>query len=122
MVNQVVNGLIAAVVGAVAFIAVRALVLATGSACCGDPLSAVTTLNTSVITGDCYKVDCVLQTNVTNCSYEGTFSYANETIWASCRDCWSGAQCTMMVTIVPLAVAMVVVIGLFMGLTRVKGA
>ena len=35
---------------------------------------------------------------------------------------WSSAEKTMWETIVPLTIAIIVVVGLFMGLTRIKGA
>jgi len=67
MVNQIINGMIAAIVGAVAFIAVKAL---------------ITGMNNST---------------------------------------WSDAEKTMMETILPLGIAIMVIAGLFMGLTRVRG-
>jgi len=66
MVSQIINGMIAAIVGAVAFIAVKAL---TGG------------MNNST---------------------------------------WSDAEKTMMEIILPLGIAIMVIAGLFMGLTRVR--
>ena len=68
MVTQIINGMIAAIIGAVAFIAVKALV--------GG-------MNNST---------------------------------------WSSSEVTMWETIVPLAIAIMTVAGLFLGLTRIKGA
>jgi len=67
MVNQIINGMIAAIVGAVAFIAVKAL---------------ISGMNNST---------------------------------------WSDAEKTMMEIILPLGIAIMVIAGLFMGLTRVRG-
>lgn len=67
MVQQIINGMIAAIVGAVAFIAVKAL----------------------------------------------TSGMNNST--------WSSAERTMMEVILPLGIAIMVIAGLFMGLTRVRG-
>jgi len=67
MVNQIINGMISAIVGAVAFIAVKAL---------------VSGMNNST---------------------------------------WSDAEKTLMETILPLAIAIMVVAGLFLGLARVQG-
>ncbi|HUW47059.1 MAG TPA: hypothetical protein VMW50_14885 [Dehalococcoidia bacterium] len=77
MVNQVVNGLIASVIGAVAFIAVKAMV-----------------------GGSIYGVN-------SNAAYNSSTATAGE---------------LMIHDILPLAIAIMVVAGLFMGLTRVKGA
>jgi len=77
MVNQVINGLIASVVGAVAFIAVKAMV----GASIYDPGG--------------------------NSAYNSSNASAGE---------------LMIHDILPLAIAIMVVAGLFMGLTRVKGA
>lgn len=86
MVNQVITGLIAGVVGAVAYIAVNALV---GSSIYGP---------------------------------------AGNATWAECKAknatmCPDGATAgeTMIHDILPLAIAIMVVAGLFMGLTRVRG-
>jgi len=76
MVNQVINGLIASVVGAVAFIAIKAM--AGGSIYGGAGTSA----------------------------YNASNATAGE---------------LMIHNILPLAIAIMVVAGLFMGLTRVKG-
>lgn len=76
MVDQVVNGLISAVVGAVAFIAVKAMV-----------------------GGSIYGTS-------------GNAAYNNATATAG----------EMMIhDILPLAIAIMVIAGLFMGLTRIKG-
>lgn len=84
MVNQVVNGLIAGVVGAVAFIAVRAMV-----------------------SGSFYGP------NSNYSWYDLQHAPANLTPTAG----------EMMIhDILPLAIAIMVIAGLFMGLTRVKGA
>jgi len=80
MVNQVINGLIAGVVGAVAFIAVKALV-----------------------SGSFY-------------GYKGTESYATALAAGN-----STAGDLMIHDILPLAIAIMVIAGLFMGLTRVRG-
>lgn len=77
MVNQVINGLIASVIGAVAFIAVKAMV---GGSIYGPNGTA---------------------------AYNATTATAGE---------------LMIHDILPLAIAIMVVAGLFMGLTRVKGA
>ena len=125
MVNTVVNALIAGVLGAVAFITVRALLLGAGTACCGDTLTATTTAygnnsSTSII-GDCGSYPCVISGNITNCTYAGDEYIVNKTIWASCIECWTGAQCSMMLTILPLAVAIVTIVTLFIGLTKMRG-
>jgi len=80
MVNQVINGLISGVVGAVAFIAVRAMVM-------------------SNIYGTNNAED-----------YPTAFAAGNTT-----------AGDLMIHNILPLAIAIMVIAGLFMGLTRVKG-
>lgn len=121
MVNTIINALIAGVVGAVAFIAVRALLLGAGADCCGDPLSNSTIANQSVIVGDCGCWDCVLAGNVTNCTYNGVTYEANKTICAPCAECWSGAECVMTLNLIPLAVAIVTIVVLFMGLTKMRG-
>ena len=77
MVSQVINGLIASVVGAVAFIAVKAMVSSNIYGTSG------------------------------NAAYNSTTATAGE---------------LMIHDILPLAIAIMVVAGLFMGLTRVKGA
>lgn len=79
MVNQVINGLIASVVGAVAYIAVSALV-----------------------NGNIYGPN-------------GTLS------WINANNGTVTAGEMMVHDILPLAVAIMIVAGLFMGLTRVKG-
>jgi len=81
MVNQVINGLIAGVVGAVAFIAVK-----------------------SLVSGSFY--------GATN----------NQTYAAAVAAGTSTAGDLMIHDILPLAIAIMVIAGLFMGLTRVKGA
>jgi len=99
MVNNIVNGLIAGVVGAVAYIAVKALV----SGSVYGPLSNHT-----------YSwCDCLLAggsgpvpANVSNCT-----------------TLFSPSAGEMMIhDILPLAVAIMVIAGLFLGLTRIKGA
>lgn len=80
MVNQVINGLIASVVGAVAYIAVSALV-----------------------SSDIYGLD-------------GNVSYG-----ASEAAGQSTAGEMMIHDILPLAIAIMIIAGLFMSLTRVKG-
>lgn len=80
MINQVINGLIASIVGAVAFIAVRAMV---GSSIYG---------------------------------YQGAEPYAQAHAAGN-----TTAGDMMIHDILPLAIAIMVVAGLFMGLTRVKG-
>jgi len=82
MVNQVINGLIAGVVGAVAFIAVRAMV-----------------------NGRFYG-------DASNYTWYQIQADANLT---------ATAGETMIHDILPLAIAIMVIAGLFMGLTRVKG-
>jgi len=77
MVSQVINGLIASVIGAVAFIAVKAMVSAS-----------------------IYGTDG-------NTAYNSSTASAGE---------------LMIHDILPLAIAIMVIAGLFMGLTRVKGA
>ena len=67
MVDKIINGMVSAIVGAVSFVAVRALV---------DGMD-----NTS----------------------------------------WSSAEVTMWETIVPLTIAIMVVVGLFLGVTRMRG-
>lgn len=67
MVDKIINAMLAAVVGAVAFIAVRALV---------DGLDNTT---------------------------------------------WSSAEVTMWETVVPLSIAILVIVALFVGLTRIRG-
>ena len=80
MVNQVINGLIAGIVGAVAFIAVKAMV-----------------------SGKLYGPGG-------NSTYELCVASGNST-----------AGELMIHDILPLAIAIMVIAGLFMGLTRVKG-
>ena len=117
MTNTIVNALIAGVVGAVAFIAVRALVIGAGEVPCGDALTVNTT--SGVIAGDCGSVYCQNATaNATHCS--GVGAPAVNTTY-SLEECWAGAECVMIVTILPLAIAITVIAGLFMGLTRVRG-
>lgn len=125
MVNQVINVLIAGVVGAVAFIAVRALVIGSGQASCGDPLSVGTLANETavVVNGTCGSLECpyTATLNATaNCSYGGVNYTMNQTM-ASGIECWSGAECTLFVTILPLVIALFVVAGLFIGLTKRRG-
>ena len=93
MVSQVINGLIASVVGAVAYIAVKALV---GGSIYG-PGSNYT------YGGICNPDVCAA--NASNCSY---------------YDQTAGEL--MIHDILPLAIAIMVIAGLFMGLTRIKGA
>ena len=81
MIGQVINALISGIVGAVAFIAVKALV-----------------------SGDLYGDD-------------GNLSYA-----AAKAAGQSTAGELMIHDILPLAIAIMVIAGLFMGLTRVRGA
>ena len=81
MVGQVINALISGIIGAVAFVAVKALV-------------------SSDIYGD-----------------DGNISYA-----ASEAAGQSTAGELMIHDILPLAIAIMVIAGLFMGLTRVRGA
>jgi len=76
MVSQVINGLISAIVGAVAFVAVKAMV-----------------------SGNIYGDDG-------NAAYNSSSASAGE---------------LMIHDILPLAIAIMVVAGLFMGLTRVRG-
>ena len=80
MVDQVINGLIAGVVGAVAFVAVKAMVSA-----------------------DIYGPEGDL-------SYDAADTAGNAT-----------AGDLMIHDILPLAIAIMVIAGLFMGLTRIKG-
>lgn len=95
MVNQVINGLIAGVIGAVAFIAVRALV---GGSIYGPNSNCP--YNTS------YCLDPLGETNFSNCTGGNFTPTAGE---------------LMIHDILPLAIAIIVVAGLFMGLTRVRG-
>ena len=118
MVNQVISALIAGVVGAVAFIAVRALVIGAGLAPCGNTLACDGT--TGNITGSCGSVLCLNGTEGVMCN--GTYSGANNTVVNSNIECWAGVECTLMVTILPLVIAIVTVATLFMALTRVRGA
>lgn len=127
MANQVVNVLIAAVIGAVAYIAVKALVVGASVEPCGDNLAMFNTTEniTRAITGDCGTVVCTFaagaDANTTNCTYGGTIYEMNATI-DSGYECWTTAECTMFGTILPLAVAIGVIAMLFFGLTRVRGA
>jgi len=82
MVNNVINGLIAGVVGAVAFIAVRAMV---GGRIYGE-------------TSNYTWWEIQNNTNLTATAGE-----------------------TMIHDILPLAIAIMIIAGLFMGLTRIKG-
>jgi len=91
MTNTVVNGLIAGVVGAVAFIAVKALV--------GGSIYGPASNHSYVWCLDTYGA------NMTNCT----------TVFVPT------AGEIMIHNILPLAVAIMVVAGLFMGLTRVRG-
>jgi len=127
MVNTIVNVLIAGIVGAVAFIAVRALVIGSGQLPCGDPLAVSNnTANvTRLITGDCGFVVCpynaTAQANITNCTYGATTNISMNTTVDSGIECWTAAECTMFVTIIPLAIAITVVVALFLGLTKMRG-
>ena len=127
MANQVINVLIAAVIGAVAYIAVKALVVGSSAEPCGDPLAMFNSTEniTRAITGDCGTVVCVWSagSNVTttNCTYGGTIYQMNATI-DSGYECWTAAECSLFGTILPLAIAILVIAGLFIGLTRVRGA
>lgn len=120
MVNQIVNALIAGVVGAVAFIAVRALVIGAGEASCGNALTCNT--SSGVVAGDCGTVLCQNGTaNATHCS--GTYG-AGVAINSTCDsgiECWMSAECTMFLTIIPLAIAIMTIVALFIGLTKVRG-
>ena len=127
MTNTVINALIAGVVGAVAFIAVRALILADGVNCCGAALSsAIMTNNTTIaVAGTCGVLPCPynasVQANISNCSYGGTIYEMNATITGLCPQCWAGVECTLMVTILPLAIAITAIVALFIGLTKMRG-
>ena len=95
MANQLVNALIAGVVGVVAYIAVRALV---GGSFYG--------------TGG-------------NCSYNTSFCISpwGETNASNCTTFFSPTAGELLLhDILPLAVAIMTVAGLFMGLTRIRGA
>ena len=81
MVNQVINGLIAGVIGAVAYVAVKAMVSA-----------------------DIY-------------GYQGKEDYATAD---AANNITAGEL--MIHDILPLAIAIMIIAGLFMGLTRVRGA
>jgi len=121
MTNTIVNALVAGVIGAVAFIAVRAILLGTGAACCGDALTNTTVNNTSVIVGDCGCICCDLTGNLTNCTYNGVLHNNTSTICGPCVVCWPGAECTLMLTIIPLAVAIFTIVTLFFALTKMRG-
>ena len=87
MVNQVINGLIAGIVGAVAFLAVKAMV-----------------------SGNIYGA-------YNNLSYDGA-----QTANITCNPAGGTTAGEMLIhDILPLAIAIMVVAGLFLGLTRVKG-
>ena len=93
MVDQVINGMIAGIIGAVAFIAVKALV----GGCFYGPF------NTYCYAGPTNPAVCAA--NYSNCTW-----YDNTAGEMLIHD------------ILPLAVAILTVALLFMGLTRVKGA
>ena len=123
MTNTIINSLVAGVVGVVAFIAVRAILLGAGADCCGDPLTNSTVGNTSVIVGDCGCWCCNISPPVVvNCTYDGVVYTNSTTICGSCIECWTGAQCAMTLTIIPLAVAIFTVVTLFMALSKMRGA
>ena len=98
MVDKVINALIAGVVGAVSFIAVSALVKSSIYGPNGD--HAYTWCDVLVGGGE-----GAIPTNTTNCTTVFTPSAAE----------------LMIHDILPLAIAIMVIAGLFMGLTKVRG-
>ena len=127
MTNTVVNALIAGVLGVAAFIAVRALIIASGVNCCGATLSSAVMSNdtTIVVNGTCGTLACpydvAVQANISNCSYGGVIYEMNATITGLCPECWAGVECTLMGTILPLAIAITAIVVLFIGLTKMRG-
>lgn len=125
--NQIINVLVAGIVGAVAFITVRAIVFATGIDACGGQLAVSPVANTTMnVSGTCGYVTCPhiagANASITNCSWESTIYEMNATINGTPIECWSGAECTMMVTVLPLTVAIFAVILVLMGLTKVRAS
>jgi len=96
MVDKVINGLIAGVVGAVAFIAVRALV------------------NSSIYD---YPAG-VGGWNASNSSWNYTWAEGSNVAYNSSN---ASAGDLMIHDILPLAIAILVVAGLFMSLTKIRG-
>lgn len=125
MTNQIINVLIAGILGAVAFIVVRALVFAEGAKACTHQITVTNNTNvTNVVSGRCGEpILCPHPGSApditTNCSFEGDFYVMNATITPS-TECWSGAECAMMVTVLPLTIAIFVVALVLMGLTKVR--
>ena len=125
MTNQVINALVAGVIGAVAFIVVRALVLADGAAACTEQIAVTNTTNITMnVTGRCGEaITCPhpagANASITNCSFESTIYEMNATMTPS-TECWTGAECAMMVTVLPLVIGIFFVVAVFMGLTKVR--
>lgn len=116
MTNQVINVLVAGIIGAVAFITVRAIVFSTGTDACGDTLTVVNA--TGIVSGSCGAVTC---NNDTGDACSGVLAgVANGSEVNTHLDCWSGAECTMMVTVLPLVIAIFFVVAIFMVLTKVR--
>jgi len=97
MVDKVINGLISAVLGAVAFITVQALV---GGDFYDGPISHNTWNGTNG------SFDFGTNDTFTNLPYNSTNASSSE---------------LMIHEILPLAIAIMVVVGLFMGLTHIRG-
>jgi len=97
MVDKVINGLIASILGAVAFITIQALV---GGDFYDGPISH-NTYNASNGTWDFGS-----NNTFTNLPYNSTNASSSE---------------MMIHEILPLAIAIMVVVGLFMGLTHIRG-
>ena len=126
MTNQIINVLIAGVLGVVAFIVVRALVFASGAAACTQQIAVTNTSNITMnVTGRCGEaIVCPTpagaNASTTNCSFENTIYEMNATITPS-TECWSGAECAMITVVLPMAIAIFTVVLVLFGLTRVKG-
>lgn len=95
-----------AILTVIAFIIIRALYGGAGGPnCCGTAL--VCDNETGVITGTCGACICLNETeNATGCSYGGNSYLINDTVTGPCRDCWSGAECTILQTLLPLIIVL----------------
>ena len=102
--------LLIAVFTVVAFIIIRALYGGAGGPnCCGTVLTINNT--TGVITGTCGSVICHNETeNATNCIYGSSAPLINDTVYGPCRECWAGAECTILQTLLPLVIVLAGVI------------
>ena len=127
MTNQLINVLVASILGAVAFIVVRAVVFAEGAKACTQQIAVTNTTNITMnVTGRCGEpIVCphpgtAPDGAITNCSFESTIYEMNATITPS-TECWSGAECAMVTVVLPLAIAIFTIVLVLFGLARVKG-